>query len=146
MTDDSHDDISLEFDSELPPLVPSGNYIVSFLHAEKKWLWGKRLKVFLHFEIISPEAFAGVRLFMAANVPQKNNWRVGYKFFRAWTMASGRRPKRRDRLSTKVFRNKYFIARVKVVEKTAKGTMRSEAAKYSLIDELLEVEAGGTCS
>lgn len=144
MSEENHDDIALEFDSELPPLVPAGNYVVSFIRAEKKWLWGKRLKIFLHFEIVSPEEFSGLRLFMAANVPQKNKWTVGCKFFRAWTLASGRRPRRRDRLSTEVFRNKYFVARVKVVNKTSKDTTRPTAAQYSLIDELLAVEAGGT--
>lgn len=135
-------DLSLEFDSELPPLVPAGNYVVSFLRAEQKLLWGKRLKIFLHFEIISPVEFSGLRLFMAANVPQKNKWTVGFKFFRAWALASGRRPQRRDRLSTEVFRKKYFVARVTVVTKSAKDTTRPIGAQYSLIDELLAIEAG----
>ena len=141
MTDDNGDDFSLEFDSELPPLLPSGNYTVAFLRAEKKWLWGKRLKIFMHFEIVGP-THGGVRLFMGCNVPIKTKWSVGFKYFQAWTLAAGHRPKRKDRLSTCVFRNKYFLAQVKVVTKTAKGTVRSNGAQYSVIDELLSIEAG----
>src|SRR5262245_35461224 len=129
-TEESPDEICVEFDLEFNPLVPKGDhYIVAFTRAEQKWLWGKRLKMFLHFKIVSPTEYLGVHLFMAANVPQKNRWTVGYKFFRAWTLASGRRPFRRDRLSTAVFRGKYFRARVKIVETSAKDTQRSEGAK-----------------
>ncbi len=140
------DDITLDFDSELPPLLPNGEYTVSFLRAEKKWLWGSRLKLFLHFEIVHPADAAGSRLFMAANVPPKNRWTIGHKFYRVWVLATGHRPQRRTRLSTEVFRNKYFLARVKTVEKTAKDTKRPAAAQYSIIDELLEVVAGCPCS
>ncbi len=140
------DEIALEFDSELPPLLPPGNYTVSFLRAEKKWLWGSRLKVFLHFEIVHPAEAAGNRLFMAANAPPMNRWTIGYKFYRVWVLAAGHRPQRRTRLSTQVFRNKYFLARVKTVEKTAKDTKRPMAAQYSIIDELLDVVAGRPCS
>lgn len=140
------DDICVEFDTELPPLVPAGNYVVAFVRAERKWLWGKRLKVFMHFNIVRPAPHAGLRLFMAANVPRKHRWTVGFKFFRAWALAAGRRPARRDRLSTSVFRDKFFVARVKVVEKTSKDTVRPAGARYSIIDELLEIEAGAPCS
>ena len=139
-------DITLDFDTALPPLIPAGDYTVAFKGAEQKWLYGKRLKVFLHFQIVTPAQYAGVRLFMACNVPRSNRWTVGFKFFQAWTLAAGRRPERRDRVSTAVFRNKYFVARVKVVTKTAKNTVRAAAAQYSLIDEILSVEAGGTCA
>ncbi|UVT18577.1 MAG: hypothetical protein H8K03_12150 [Nitrospira sp.] len=138
----SEDDITLDFDSVLPPLIPSGGYTVSFIRAEKKWLWGKRLKIFLHFEIVHPTEYAGLRLYMAANVPPKNQWTIGCKYYRTWAMASGHRPRRRDRLSTQVFRDKYFIARIKTVDTTANGTARAEAAQYSIIDELLEIAAG----
>lgn len=142
---DHEEDVILDFDSELPPLIPTGNYTVAFIRAEKKWLWGKRLKIFLHFEIVAPSDHTNIRLFMAANAPPKNQWTIGYKFFRAWVLAAGCRPRRRDRLSTQMFRNKYFLARVKTVEKTAKDTLRPKAAQYSVIDELLEMVAGRPC-
>ena len=142
-TDDGPDDVSLEFDSELPPLLPPGNYTVAFIQAQKRWLWGKRLKLFMTFEIVYPLEHAGIRLFMCCNVPEKKKWTIGFKFFRCWTLAAGHRPARRDRLSTSVFRGKYFLGRVRTVERSAKDTERPEAARYSILDELLLIEAGG---
>ena len=137
-------DVSLEFDSELAPLLPSGEeYVVAFLRADKRWMFGKVLKIVMQFEIVMPVQYLGTRLFMAANVPERNRWTMGYKFLQAWMLATGRRPNRRDRLSTKVFRGKYFRARVTVVGKTAKNASRATPTHYSIVEELIEVYAGG---
>ena len=117
---------------------------MAFIHAQKRWLWGKRVKLFMTFEIVSPLEHLGIRLFMCCNIPEKKKWTIGYKFFRLWTLAAGRRPERRDRLSTSVFRGKYFIGRVRTVERSSKDTERPEGARYSILDELLSIEAGGT--
>lgn len=139
------EDIEFEFDADLPPLLPPGdNYVVAFVRAEQKWLWKKRLKLFMHFKVISPEAHAGVSLFLGANVAPNGKWGVGYKFYRLWALAAGRRPKRKDRLSTSVFRKKYFRARVRTIEVSAKNTKRALGARYSIIDELLAIEAGAS--
>jgi hypothetical protein len=110
MTDEEPlEDIEFEFDAELPPLVPPGdNYTVAFRRAERRWLWGKRVKLFMRFQIVAPAQFAGLPLLMFCNVPPGGKWGVGFKFFRAWCLASGYRPQRKDRLSTSVFRGKYF--------------------------------------
>ncbi|MEO7862622.1 MAG: hypothetical protein ABIU05_19745 [Nitrospirales bacterium] len=143
MSEDGPDDVSIDFDSDLPPRIPPGNYTLAFIHAHKRWLWGRRLKLFMTFEIVYPIEYAGVRLFMCCNVPEKKKWTVGFKFFRCWTLATGKRPDRRDRLSTSVFRGKYFLGRVRTVERSAKDTKRAAAAQYSIVDELLSIEAGG---
>lgn len=144
MTDEeSPQDIEFEFDAELPPLVPPGdNYTVAFRRAERRWLWGKRVKLFMRFQVVAPAQFAGLPLFMFCNVPPGGKWGVGFKFFRAWCLASGYRPQRKDRLSTSVFRGKYFRARVKTVASASNQTTRALGAKYSIIDDLLHIEAG----
>ncbi len=145
MTDEgSPEDIEFEFDTELPPLVPPGDhYVVAFVRAEQKWLWAKRLKLFMHFKIVSPAEYAGLSLFLGANVAPNGKWGIGFKFYRLWALAAGCRPKRKDRLSTSIFRGKYFRARVKTIEVSSKNTKRALGAKYSIVDELLAIEAGG---
>lgn len=141
--DSNPDDIEFKFDALLPPLLPPGDhYVVAFNRAEQKRLWGKRLKLFMHFEIVSPAEHTGTSLFLAANVAHDGKWGIGFKFYRLWALAAGYRPKRRDRLSTSVFRGKYFRARVKTIEVSSKNTKRALGAQYSIVDELLAIEAG----
>lgn len=141
--DGNTDDLEFKFDALLPPLLPPGDhYVVSFVRAEQKWLWGKRLKLFMHFKIVSPTDHAGTALFLAANVAHDGKWGIGFKFYRLWALAAGYRPKRKDRLSTSVFRGKYFRARVKTIEVSSKNTKRPSGAQYSIIDELLAIDAG----
>ncbi|MDH4079610.1 MAG: hypothetical protein OEU68_07325 [Nitrospira sp.] len=142
--EDSHTkDIEFKFDASLPPLLPPGDhYVVAFVRAEQQLLWGKRRKLFMHFKVVSPAEHAGAALFLAANVAHDGKWGIGFKFYRLWALAAGYRPKRKDRLSTTVFRGKYFKARVKTVEVSSKNTKRALAAQYSIVDELLTIEAG----
>ena len=138
--------IDLEFpcNGDIPALVPTGNYEVFFTKAAKHSMWNQE-KLFLWFRIVTAGEWNSHDLYMACNVARGGRWTPSCKFYMAWVLAAGRRPNRRDRMSTQVFRNKIFRARVKVVTTTAKRDRRTPEQQYSVIDELLEVCAGSDC-
>lgn len=138
----THPDQDLEFvcDGEIPPLIPEGKYNVTFLGAEKKWLWGRE-KIFLWFQIIDFGESQGEVLYMACNAPKKSKKgkvATSNKYYQAWVLAAGRKPDRFDRMSTKIFREKVFLAKVRAVTTNAKNLPRPLLLQYSIIDDLLD--------
>ncbi len=121
-----HPDQDIEFScaANIPPLIPEGKYEVVFLRAEKKKLWGRE-KVFLWFQIMSSGKWHEEQLYMACNGPKNGKWTLSCKFYQAWVLAAGRRPERFDRMSTKVFRGKVFLAQVRDVTTNAQKVARS---------------------
>src|SRR5262245_54765054 len=93
--------------AELPARVPPGaEYIVGFIRVGQGMFHG-RGRIFLWFEIVSPLEHTGKRLYLCCPEPRGKTFGFGSKFVSAWMVAMGRRPVRRDRLSTSVFRGKY---------------------------------------
>ena len=136
---EAHSNRDLEFacNAKIPSLITKGKYEVVFLRVEKGWLYGG-MKVYLHFQIVSPGEFHGKECYMACNVKQDGKWGASSKFYQAWVLAAGRKPDRFDRMSTKVFRDKVFLAQVRVVTTNARNLVRSHLLQYSVIDDLLE--------
>ena len=128
---------------DIPPMVPEGTYEVGYLRAVSERQFGGE-KLFLWFRITEPGAVFGTELYMVCNV--RKRWTPACKFWMVWTLAAGKRPGRKDRMSCAVFKNKWFKARVRVVKEAAmKGgkVPRTLAQQYCVIDTLLEVTAGG---
>lgn len=138
---DAHGDLSFECNADIHTAIPEGTYEVSFVRAEKKFLW-KREKAFLHFVVQTLGGCNGVKLFMACNIPPKGRWAMSSKYWRMWCLANGQRPLRADRMSTTIFRNKIFLARVRTVRTSHNQIDLTPETQYSVIDELLEVAAG----
>ena len=61
----------------------------------------------------------------------------GSKYRRAWVIANGAVPRKRQVLSARVFVNKIFLVRVGTVEKNMDGTEHLEQERYSTIQEIL---------
>jgi len=136
------DDQDLEFDCDAksPPLIPEGKYKVVLLWVEKKRLWGREI-IFLWFQIVDFGECQGEELYMACSAPKKSKKgkvATSNKYYQAWVLAAGRRPDRYDRMSTKVFRGKVFLAKVRAVTTNAKNVVRPPLLQYSVIDALLE--------
>ena len=129
--------------NDIPPKLPEGLYEVVFMRAEEKAIWGRK-KAFLYFRIIQAGDHLGQVLFMAVTFPTNGRFAVSSKYLQQWSMAAGKRPARRDRLSTKVFRNKSFLALVRTVKKDSGGKERCETAQYSVIDKLIKVQTGAS--
>jgi hypothetical protein len=61
----------------------------------------------------------------------------GSNYWRAWVIANGELPKKRQVLSVRVFRDKIFLVRIGYVEKRMDGGEYSEIEKYSVIQEII---------
>jgi hypothetical protein len=127
----------------IPPLVPDGDYQVGFVQSERGH-FENRQRIFLWFQIITPGEQFGMRLYLVCPCPVNGGkvFGLGSKLVAAATVALGQRPKRRDRLSTRLFAGKTFLARTRTVTTDHKGKPRPKEDHYSVLDELLRVEAG----
>lgn len=149
MNDSVHSpDRELSFPSNgyIPEAIPDGDhYEVVFSRAERINQWGQD-KIILWFKLITPGPWLNEEFFMASNVPPKSKWTLSCKFWRAFVLANGKRPNRRDRLSTGVFKNKVFRVKIRKVIRDSKQQTLTAAQQYSVIDRLIEVAAGGNAS
>jgi hypothetical protein len=135
-------DVVVTCNSNIPPAIPNGNhYELVFRHAETVQQWGQT-KLFLWFQMQTPGEWVGQWFYMACTVPPKGRFGPSSKFWLTWVLAAQKRPNRADRLSTAIFKNKVFRARMRKVLKTSKQIDRTPAQQYSVVDELLEVRAG----
>jgi len=136
------EDLSFPCNGDIPPAIPDGDqYQLSYLRVEQSRQWG-RPKVFLWFQMLTAGEWHGKEFYMACNVAQDGKWGTSSKFWLTWVLAAGRQPKRADRMSTAVFKNKVFRAKMRTVLKTAKQIRRTPEQQYSVVDELLEVLVG----
>lgn len=148
LPDDNEDkDVEIVCNSDRPPLIPDGMYEMGFVRAEEKaHLWGGRRKIFLHFKIVQQGEHFGKTLFMSANLPGNGRFSISSKFLQQWCLAAGKQSFRHDRLSTRVFRGKVFLGKVRTVKDfvdcSGKIQKRDPASFYSVVDQLLEVVAG----
>lgn len=136
------EDLSFTINGNIPPAIPNGDhYEVVFLRAEKSHLWGNQ-KLYLWFRMLTTGEWVGESFYMVCNMPSNGKFGPSSKFWLACVLAAGRQPKRGDRISTAVFKNKVFRARMRKVLKTSKQIDRTPAQQYSVVDELLEVRTG----
>ena len=135
-------DLSFPCNSNIPPAIPNGDqYEVGFLRAEEAHQYGRH-KMYLWFQLTTPGEWYGESFFITCNIALKGKWGPSSKFWLTWVLAAGRRPKRADRMSTAVFKNKIFRVRMRKVLKTSKQIDRTTAQQYSVVDDLLEVTVG----
>ena len=126
-----------------PPLVPDAEYQIGFIRAERGH-FENRERIFLWFRIVTPGEYFGTELYLVCPCPTNGRkiFGLGSKLVAAATVALGQRPKRRDRLSTRMFAGKVFLARTRTVTLDHKGKQRPREDHYSVLAELLCVEAG----
>ena len=139
--EENNQDISFHCQSEIPPAIPDGEYQAAFIKAEKKRMWGQQ-KIFLLFQIITAGEYFNVKLFLACNVPNKLT--ISSKYYRAWVVATGRRPDRFEaqRMTPKVFQGKAFLVQIRTVKKDADQRLLLPALRYSVIHQLIEKVVG----
>ena len=135
-------DSTFEATGPFPPLIPEGIYLVTYRGYEPRKMFEREM-LMLTFEVIEAGDFRGTKLFMIANLPRNGRWSVGSKFVQWWIVAQGKRPDRYDRLGPSVFKKKAFLAKVSTVKKNILGLPRHEAARYSKIQTLISLAAGG---
>ena len=126
---------------ETRPLIPEGVYLVCCIRIEKGASHFKSLKMFLRFKIVDPGQYLETELFMAMNlIDTKTNKPFkkvprGSKYFEQWVIANNNiNPRRKDRMSSKIFKDGIFEAVVKTVKpKFEDGTEKPECFYYSIV-------------
>jgi hypothetical protein len=132
------DEVSFPNNADIPPAIPNGDhYQVVLVRVEKKRQYNGE-KLFLWFQLMTPGDWVGELFYMVCTIAPQGRWSASHKYWQAWVLAAGKRPPRKDRMSTKVFENTVFRVRMRVVTKTAKQLPRTPAQQYSVVDELLE--------
>lgn len=135
-------DIEFPCNANIPPAIPNGDqYELVYLRAEIVHQFGAG-KLFLRFKMLTPGYWVGQDFFMACTVAKSGKWGPSSKYWLAWVLAAGKRPNRGDRMSTAIFKNRVFRARMRIVLKTSKQIDRTPQQQYSVVDELLEVRVG----
>lgn len=134
-----------DFEADEPrSLIPEGTYQVRCIRIEKGQSHYRSFKIFIWFEIIDPGQYMGTKLFMPMNLTDKKTdlpfKKVprGSKYFHQWVIANNNiLPRRKDRMSSAIFKNGIFIAVVRTVKPTfPDGTEKPECFHYSVVDYL----------
>ena len=140
------DDVDLDLGemASAYPLIPPGEYDVIFLHQKRphKIEIGKDQRLITYWRIAEfPCEYRGLTLIMGFPCPKKGGkkWGALSKMAECYRIASGRDPDRYDtgKLSTRVFKNKVFLAKVVTVTRSLTQNQRSEGSHYSVIERLL---------
>ena len=129
---------------ETRPLIPEGSYQVCCIRIEKGASHFRSLKMFLRFKIVNPGQYFETELFMAMNLIDTKTGKPfkkvprGSKYFEQWVIANNNiHPRRKDRMSSTIFKNSVFEAIVRTVKpKFPDGTEKPECFHYSVVDYL----------
>jgi len=138
-------DLEFVLERELPPLIPALEYPAVFVKAERPRPFG-RPEVVLWFKILpaataTDELTAGVELPYHCPAQPNGRFAPSSNYARAWQIAAGRRPTRKDRLSVAVFRHRLLRVKVRTVIVDNRRRPLAESTYYSVIDRLVGVDA-----
>jgi hypothetical protein len=123
----------VDFDDDVEVRIEPGEYEAKAVRAKVQTLFRSQ-RLVLTFLIINGKR-AGTRLRYICTIPPKGRGGSS-KFVRAWTIANGKPPKRRDRLPISVFRNRLLSIRVRDV--TTDRYQKELATPYSIVDAIIE--------
>lgn len=154
LTNDTGDDI--EIDGQRWPLVPEGQYVVAFIHHETARMFRTRdkpegtCKCFLHFKLIGPGEYTGLRLYRAVRVSGvvgkvgkhgRFKLRPRSDLFIEMARLFGD-TRRLDRLSLKWLRSVLLRVTVRTVKRDYKQRELPQSLWYSVVASIDGVEAG----
>jgi len=133
---------------DAPPLIPPGRYQAVYQHHETA-LFSKPPRVYVHFRIVGGE-HDGARLYRAYRVERLNGrgrkngtFKVRHtsELFRQFVRVTGG-SERPDRIALSRLRSCVLLVSVRTVETDYRQRALPEALRYSVVDEMLSVEAG----
>lgn len=117
--------------------ISEGEYEAICFKFEKAFAFGRQV-LFLWFQICYGD-FAGVELWVPFNLWKKSNKiPSGSKYWRAWSIANGGRPKRGDRMSPRIFLQRRFLISVVTVRRDSKQRDLPDFLQYSRGDDVLQ--------
>jgi hypothetical protein len=130
------------------PLIPPGEYLVTYLRHETAVMF-TRPKAFVHFRIVDGP-YAGVPVYGAFRVKQlrgrprkQGQFTLGRssELFRQYARLTGGR-ERPDRIALSNLKNCVLRVRVRTVDHDFRQRTLPESCQYSIVGDLLSVEAG----
>jgi hypothetical protein len=130
------------------PLIAPGEYLVTFTRHETAMMF-TRPKIFVHFRI-AEGPYSGIPIYAAFRAKQlRGRPRKGGQFtlgrsselFRQYVRLTGTR-ERPDRITLSKLRNCVLRVRVGTVEHDFRQRPLPEACQYSVVRDLLSIEAG----
>ena len=121
------------------PKIPEGKYPAIYI-GHTKSRWKNQDKLYLEFEI-TEEPYQGKRLTHYYNVcfsPDNNRVGAGFtsNFIRDYARLFDELPKRLDRVSLDVFKDRNYIVTAKTVRRDKQGRQLHDLVTYSKIDYL----------
>lgn len=128
-----------------PEQPPAGEYTISFFKSRKVGRFG-RDNIELEFKIADPGQWIGKTVPMYFPLPSNGPVGLGSKYYEAWCLAKGGKPKRDDRMTPQVFHG-YWKARLGSTKKkaTSDGKLREFRGNEigrTIVLELIERVAG----
>lgn len=134
-------------DAERPVLIKPGTYEVTLVRYWKGYLYGKSAKLILVFRITTLGPYYGKHIYRCYNIKgltkRKEIIPKGWHsdFVREYSRLFGTPRKLRD-IGIRQFKNKVFSCSVRTVKKDFKQRQLPDDMRYSVIDELVNVQAG----
>ena len=139
-----------ELSGERPPLIAPGEYQLRLTHWDTAIMWGRSHKVALHFQVCSVGEYFDTKLVRYYNVERivGKPTRHG-KFKVRWNQDLVRdycrllpAPSRLDRIDLARLTRVVVIGSVRTVSTTSRQRPLAPVLHYSVVSELLRVEAG----
>jgi hypothetical protein len=139
-----------ELSGDKPALIPAGEYQLRMNHWETAIYLGRAQKVVLHFTVCDMGPFFGIKLMRYYNVeriigkPGKHGRfkvRWNHDLVRDYS-ALFPEPRRLDRIDLDHFASVIVVGRVETVTTTTRQKPLPASAQYSVVRELLRLEAG----
>jgi hypothetical protein len=148
--DEQEQDAAIDVVGTQWPLLPLGKYSVVLEHHETALSWGRRAAVYLHFRVVDPGDYFGVKLFRAYRVAEligkpKRNGRFTLRRRSELHLTLCRlleRARRVDRVSLSFLKNTVLKVNVRHVTTDYRQRELPMSERYSVVDAILEVETG----
>ena len=134
----------LKCDFDPYPRVPPGDYLL-YCDAAQTYLDPglKSWKCRYRFRDLGREDFPALFGFINLVKGEKRP-RPRSRYYREWTIANGRAPAKRERMSSRAFKGKFFHVRVDwVLERRCDGKLHTTATRYSLVKEVIGLACSG---
>lgn len=137
-------EISWEFSPRLQPGTYRAYCRSAKVYRDRQF---KRWVCAVQFDVLDDrlaERLGRVTWFLNLGSGEKPHVTRRKNYWSAWVRANGGPPKRKDRLSSRVFTNRYARVVVGDTEKTFRQETVAGNAAYSVIRDVVEWETGGT--
>ncbi|MBC8293599.1 MAG: hypothetical protein H8E45_10605 [Proteobacteria bacterium] len=145
---------------DVPVVLPEGHYVAIGVGSSNVYEYKGKKKLAVYFKIqegpgeVDAESSCGIT---RDNPDYKAEWgevlKVHYtvetgggrtgsagattQYHRAWVLANGKQPARRDRLSPEVFKDKYFVVKLRTVVTDSDKEPLEEINQYSVVGKLV---------